>query len=228
MGLSTAVCAGNSIIADFARSSCPNVGVVPTTIDVDGAYARRKQHAPGAELVVGWSGSRTTAQYLEAVLPVLARVAEQVPMRLLVIGAEVDHPGLRIECRPWRSDTEVDDLLDMDVGLMPLVDDEWTRGKCGLKALQYMALGIPCILSPVGVNAEIVTDAENGYWVRTEDDWHRSLDALTDPELRERMGAAARLTVRERYSARVGAEKLAALLRQAVPQRGRTARTSAA
>jgi glycosyltransferase involved in cell wall biosynthesis len=137
-------------------------------------------------------------------------------MRLLVIGAEVAHNDLNIECRPWQSATEVDDLLLMDVGLMPLTDEEWSRGKCGMKALQYMALGIPPIVSPVGVNQSIVEDGMNGFHARSPNDWSRALKMLRDPAARNRLGMAARRRVEEQYSSHVGAVKLARLLEAAV------------
>jgi glycosyltransferase involved in cell wall biosynthesis len=182
------------------------------------AYARCKVVDPSRPYTIGWSGSYSTSMYIRQMLPALASIAKTVPLRLLVIGAEgLSHPELEIECRPWRSATEVSDLLDIDVGLMPLADDAWAWGKCGLKALQYMALGIPAVISPVGVNTEIVTEGENGYLPRTDAEWLQAIQALADPVQRERQGESARITVHERYSAEIGAKKLAALLRRLEP-----------
>jgi len=115
---------------------------------------------------------------------------------------------------PWRAESEAEDLRPIDVGLMPLPDDEWSRGKCGMKALQYMALGIPPVVSPVGANVEIVRDGVEGFHARGADEWReRLLRLLRDGELREQMGRRARARVEERYSARVQAPRLAALLR---------------
>jgi glycosyltransferase involved in cell wall biosynthesis len=125
-------------------------------------------------------------------------------------------PGLDVQLVPWRAETEVPALSAIDVGLMPLPDDEWSRGKCGLKALQYMALGIPPVVSPVGVNSAIVQDGINGFHACTDEEWvDRIALLLRDPELRRRLGAAARLTVETTYSARVQAPRMAAVLRQA-------------
>lgn len=218
--LCAGVSAGNEYLAAHARPLAPIVEVVPTTIDVTGTYAARKAVDPARPYTLGWSGSHSTAMYIRELLPALAEIATRVPLRLLVIGAaNVSHPGLEIECRPWRSDTEVKDLLDIDVGLMPLADDEWARGKCGLKALQYMALGIPAVISPVGVNTEIVEDGVNGFLARVNEDWHRAIAALADPSLRERQGASARASVHARYSAEIGAQRLAGLLRRVVRAR---------
>lgn len=215
MRMSRAIAAGNGYLADYARPFCRDVEIVPTTIDVTHAYVRTKVTRSDGPLTVGWSGSHSTATYIRELLPVLAAAARRVPFRLLVIGAEVSHPELDIECRPWRSATEVDDLLAIDVGLMPLPDDPWTRGKCGLKALQYMALGIPAVVSPVGVNSEIVEPNRNGFTASTPDEWERAIVALQDAQLRAKLGAEARRTVVERYSSETGAERMAALLRRA-------------
>jgi glycosyltransferase involved in cell wall biosynthesis len=220
--MSSGVSAGNAYLAAYASRFCPIVDVVPTTIDTTRTYTRRKVVGGSGPLVVGWSGSHSTVKYIRELLPVLADVGRTVPFRLLIIGVTgVTHPDLDIECRPWRSATELDDILDIDVGLMPLVDDAWARGKCGLKALQYMAAGIPAVISPVGVNTEIVTDGENGFLASVPVDWQRAITALTDPALRARLGAAARATVERRYSADVSAAKLAALLRRVRPDLAR-------
>jgi glycosyltransferase involved in cell wall biosynthesis len=184
---------------------------VPTTIDIDGPYARQKTHSDGGDLVVGWSGSHSTATYIRKLLPVLADIAREVPFRLLVIGAEVDHPELSIECRPWRADTEVDDLLDIDIGLMPLVEDAWSSGKCGLKALQYMALGIPAVVSPIGVNSTIVTPGINGWHATTDGEWRTAIRSLAGAAARTALGARARETVRSGYTPQIAAERFAVL-----------------
>jgi glycosyltransferase involved in cell wall biosynthesis len=211
-----AVSAGNDFIADFARTLCDRVAVVPTTIDINGPYARQKQHSADRELVVGWSGSHSTAMYIRNMLPALAEIAQRMPFRLLVIGAEVQHPGLDIECRPWRSATEVDDLLDIDIGLMPLVEDAWSSGKCGLKALQYMALGIPPVVSPIGVNTQIVRHGVNGFLASTPAEWRQAIEMLRSPEKRVELGSAARDTVRAGYTPEIAAERFAALARAVV------------
>src|SRR5262249_9113636 len=130
-----------------------------------------------------------------------------------VIGAKIDVDGLPIRCFPWSADTEADDLRTFDVGLMPLPDDDWSRGKCGLKALQYMALGIPPVVSPVGVNATIVKDTVNGFHARSDQDWIDRISLILDDEsLRRSLGQQARTTVENSYSARVQALRLAQIL----------------
>jgi glycosyltransferase involved in cell wall biosynthesis len=208
------VTVGNDVLARYAADHARAVTVIPTTIDTE-AYQVHECRA-AARPVVGWSGSATTVPYLRAMASALRELRQRMDYELLVIGGEVAMPGLDVRLVPWRAETEVPDLSAIDVGLMPLPDDEWSRGKCGLKALQYMALGIPPVVSPVGVNSAIVQDGVNGFHARTDEEWvDRIALLLRDPELRRRLGAAARLTVEATYSARVQAPRMAAVLRQA-------------
>ena len=134
----------------------------------------------------------------------------------LRVWCELAIPGVDVRAVPWRAATEVDDLRPLDVGLMPLPDDEWTRGKGGMKALQYMGLAIPPVVSPVGANAAIVQDGVNGFHARSEDEWVARVGSLlADPALRARLGAAGRRTVEETYSAGVQAPRMARVLREA-------------
>lgn len=208
------VTVGNEFLADWARKRASTVSVVPTTIDTD-AYTLAERPV-NARPVVGWSGSLTTAGYLRDLAPALRRLAERVDFELRVVGAVVSIEGVRVACLPWSAVSEVDDLRPLDVGLMPLSDDEWSRGKCALKALQYMALGIPPVVSPVGANVDVVRDGVNGYHARNEEEWvARIASLLANPALRKRMGLAARRTVEETYSARAQAPRMAAVLRKA-------------
>lgn len=213
------VMAGNPYLAEYARRLNPAVSVVPTTIDT----ARYQPRPPrrGGPLVVGWTGSYSSAQYLEVVREALERLRKRVDFRVVVVGGSGFRPaGVTVEERPWRSETEVEDLLDIDVGMMPLPDTDWERGKCGLKALQYMALGIATIVSPVGVNAEIVEPGRNGFHARSTEEWEDSLlRLLTEPDLRERLGQAGRRTVEEGYSADRHGPRVAAIFREAVEAR---------
>ena len=213
--MAAAVSAGNRYLADYAARYSDNVDVIPSTIDPV-SYAEEKKHSAGEPLVLGWTGSVGTAPYLSALLPTLAKIAQTMPLRLRVIGAEVSHPDLDIELIRWRPETEVTDLLAIDVGLMPLPDNPWTRGKCGMKALQYMALGIPAVVSPVGVNDGIVRDGVNGFLARDASEWHRAIEALRDPASRNRLGSNARQTVLNGYSVSDSAARFADLLRSVV------------
>jgi glycosyltransferase involved in cell wall biosynthesis len=212
--LARVVTVGNDVLAEFARRTAQTVRVVPSTIDTDRYVPAPRP--PNPRLVIGWTGSATTLPYLEAMAPTLRELRRIVDFDLRVIGGEVKLEGLSVQCVPWRDSTEVADLRPLDVGLMPLPDDEWSRAKCGLKALQYMALGIPPVVSPVGANRTIVRDGVNGFHADSSADWIDSVRRLAlDPELRRRLGAAARSTVEEGYSARVQALRMGQALRDA-------------
>jgi glycosyltransferase involved in cell wall biosynthesis len=199
--LASHVMAGNPYLAEYAGRFNSRVTVVPTTIDTD--VYRPMPKTTSARCVIGWTGSHSTVQHLRTIEPALRRLASTHDFTLRVIGAsDYSLGGVRVEAMPWRAASEVDDLRPIDIGIMPLPDDRWSRGKCGLKALQYMALGTPAVCSPVGVNAQIIRDGENGRLASTEDEWTAQLQELIEsPGLRTRLGLEARRTVCERYSA---------------------------
>jgi glycosyltransferase involved in cell wall biosynthesis len=158
----------------------------------------------------------TTIQHFDLMIPVLRRLREEygVAVRFKVIGdGRYRDQELGIQGQDWSAETEVSDLSDIDIGVMPLPDDEWARGKCGLKGLQYMALGIPTIMSPVGVNTEIIDDGVNGFLAGDEDEWLTKLTSLIESaELREKLGREGRETVEQRYSVRSQRERYLSLL----------------
>ena len=201
--LSSHVMAGNRYLAEYACRVNPNVTVIPTTIDTD-KYLPESSKPESPTPVIGWSGSFSTVQHLNILRAPLRRLAAREKFRLRIVGApDYRLDGVEVESVPWRSRTEIEDLRVIDIGMMPLPDDDWSRGKCGLKALQYMALGIPAICSPVGVNSDIIRDGVNGFLASTEDDWVEKLATLLrSAELRKRFGLAGRRTVESRYSAR--------------------------
>lgn len=214
------VMVGNEYLRDYALQHNKDVTIIPTTVDTDWyrPEARRSRH--DGIPVIGWTGSYSSHQYLERVFPALKRVAERHPFHMVVVGTEKpDIPGVDVEFRPWRSETEVEDLADVDIGIMPIPDDPWSRGKCGLKALLYMALAAPPVVSPVGVNSDIVCHGENGFHARSEDDWVELLHRLlTDRSLRDRMGRRARRKVEERYSARAVVPRVHRIFGKAVSE----------
>lgn len=203
------VMVGNPYLADYARRYNHHVTVVPTTIDTD-QYLRAPRPEPNVP-VIGWTGSYSTLQHLDTLRSVFQRLAQRHAFQLKVIGSTSDYKieGVQVESIKWRSKTEVEDLSNIDIGVMPLPDDPWSRGKCGLKALQFMALGIPTICSPVGVNSEIIQDNQNGLLADSEDDWVEKLSGLLQSgELRQRLGQAGRATVHEKYSAKTQAPRV--------------------
>jgi glycosyltransferase involved in cell wall biosynthesis len=210
--LSTHVLAGSPYLAEYARRYNNHVTVVPTTIDTE--RYQPQPRSTGGPIFIGWSGSHSTVQHLRRVDRALQRLATTRNFQLRVIGTNAySVQGISVDAMPWRSETEVDDLRRIDIGIMPLPDDRWSRGKCALKALQYMALGIPTVCSPVGVNTDIIQHGENGLLAGSDDEWVESLSRLIDSKpLRERLGAAGRGTVESKYSSAVQAPIVSDLL----------------
>lgn len=198
---------GNDYLAAYARQFNPHAVVNPTTIDTEHLHNQvRDQTAPGP-LVIGWTGTHSTLKYLHPLVPVLAQLeAEGLEFEFRVISnqpPDFEQPLRSLRYLPWRKATEIPDLLTFHIGLMPLKDDPWAQGKCAFKALQYMALGIPALVSPVGMNTEVVQDDVNGYICLEPADWLRHLRRLlTDPVHRQQLGQAARRTIEEHYSVR--------------------------
>jgi glycosyltransferase involved in cell wall biosynthesis len=199
--LASHVIVGNPYLAEYARQSNPHVTIIPTTIDTEKYKMSSKE--PGEVPVIGWTGSFSTVQHLDTLAGALQSLAQRERFRLRVIGTpDYRLEGVDVEAITWRSETEVEDLRPIDIGVMPLPDDAWSKGKCGLKALQFMALGIPTVCSPVGVNTDIIQDGENGFIAGTEKDWVEKLTRLLrSVELRKRLGLASRATVEQKYSA---------------------------
>ncbi len=216
--ISRHVLAGNPYLAAYAGRHSANVSIVPTTIDTE-VYRVRPDGppAPGAPVTVGWTGSYSTVQHLDLLRPVFAELRRRVPFRLVVIGTpdyRVD--GVETVARPWRAASEVEELQQFDVGIMPLPDDDWSRGKCGLKLLQCMAVGAPVVGSPVGVNTDIIQDGENGFLAGTEEEWLDKLGRLIrSAALRKELGERGRRTVEDRYSARHWAPRVGEILASA-------------
>lgn len=191
---------GNSHLAAYAEQYNQNVKIVPTTLDIQ--KMNIKKDVANGKICIGWTGSHTTLKHFELAIPFLKRIAEKFPVKIKIISdISLDNSELEFDFCRWNKDTEMEDLSDFDIGIMPLPDDEWARGKCGFKGLQYMAIGIPAVLSPVGVNTEIIQDGENGFLARNDDEWIEKLSQLIESaDLRKKIGAAGRQTVEERYS----------------------------
>lgn len=215
--LATHVMAGNEYLADYARKENPKVTIIPTTIDTDKYEFIEKVDEPET-ITIGWSGSFSTIQHLDTIRDVLEELGKSENYKLRVIGTpSYKVPGVDTEAMQWRSATELEDLRAIDIGLMPLPDEDWTKGKCGLKALQYMALGIPTICSPVGVNSTIIKDGTNGFLADGRDEWIEKIKRLIhSADLRRKLGKAGRETVEREYSAKAIAPKVLEVLRGSV------------
>lgn len=202
--LADRVFAGNDYLADYARPHNASVVIVPTTIDTD-AY-QPNYSLNKAAVTIGWSGSVSTIAHFTYAIPALTRLKEKYGSRIdiKVIGdANYRYEPLGIVGTAWSSKTEIADLQTIDIGIMPLPDDEWTKGKCGLKGLQYMALEIPTVMSPVGVNTKIIDDGHNGFLASGVDEWVEKLSRLVeDADLRVTLGREGRKKVVEKYSVR--------------------------
>jgi glycosyltransferase involved in cell wall biosynthesis len=221
--MSAQVSVGNSFLAGYARQFNDHVTVIPTAVDIN-RWVPRAQVPPveGRKLVVGWIGSPTTFTYLEGIKDVLAEVSARHPFTLKVSGAgrAVHFPGVDVEVVPWSMADEVSLFNSCDIGVYPLTDDDWSRGKCGFKAIQCMACGVPVVAAAVGVTQEIVTHGVDSMLATTRQDWidHLSL-LLTDHDLRRRMATAGRRTIASRYSLDVTAPQLAGVLNAALSKR---------
>lgn len=212
---------GNEFLASYARKFSDSVRVLPTTIDIN-KYQPPSERRSGSLVRIGWSGSKTTSAHLQTIRPVLLRALADLPVELHVIGdPDFRLPvSERVKVSAWGPASEIGDLSSFDIGLMPLPNDDWSRGKCGLKALQYMALEVPPIVSPVGVNTQIVSDGENGLVADSEEEWLEAIARLVEDEsMRRKLGSAARETVVESYSGQQWAPFFLETLEEAASRR---------
>ncbi len=219
LALSAQVTVGNEFLANYARKFNSHVTVIPTAVDTN-RFVPRPDPLPaeGRKLVVGWIGSPTTFQYLESLKDILAAVSAKHPFTLKVSGAgrTVNFPGVDVQVVPWSMADEVGLFNTCDIGIYPLTDDDWSRGKCGFKAIQCMACGVPVVAAAVGVNREIIAHRVNSMLASTPQEWIDGLTVLlTNSELRQQMAVAGRQTIEERYSLRVTAPQRAAVLHAA-------------
>jgi len=203
ISLSNLIFAGNKYLGDYAKQFNSNVKIIPTTIDTS-IFKREKEYTNNERICIGWSGSHTTIKHFEAAIPFLKKIKQKYGDKVCfkVMGdAEYENKDLGIKGIPWSSETEVPILSGFDIGIMPLPDDQWVKGKCGLKGLSYMSLEVPTIMSGVGVNTEIIKDGINGFIANTDEEWVNKISQLTDSfELRKTLGKNGRKTVEDNYS----------------------------
>ena len=183
--------------------------IIPSTIDFrsySGIVEKENDR-----ICIGWTGSFSTIKHFETLAEVLKKIklphGNKVHFKLIGDPNYVNH-DLELKGQQWKAETEAEDLSDLDIGIMSLPDNEWTKGKCGMKGLQYMALGIPTIMSPVGVNTEIIQDGVNGFLASSGEEWVEKLTLLIEnPDLRKKLGDAGRKTVEEKYSVEANKHK---------------------
>lgn len=198
---SNTVIVGNEYLANYALENNQNVKIFPTTIDTTLYNPIQKSHTD--KIVIGWSGSVTTNKHFETLNEVLLKITHKYPHVeiAMISSAPLEKQSFKIKFIKWSHQSEITDLSQIDIGIMPLPNDEWAKGKCGLKGLQYMAMEIPTIMSPIGVNTEIIRDGENGFLAQSDEEWLTKLEQLIlSEELRKKLGKAGRKTVVEKYS----------------------------
>ncbi|MEM7219827.1 MAG: glycosyltransferase [Pseudomonadota bacterium] len=217
-----AIVCGNDYLADWFSQHHDRVSVVPTGIDTRRFVPGKKDANQQETVVVGWTGSRGNLRYLEAIAPALTAAMAAAPvLRLHVVCDAPPHlPGVdpaRVTFIPWQAATEVRSVQGFDIGIMPLNDGPWERGKCAFKLLQYLACGVPVVASPVGANQTLLDAASIGHAATTNAEWRDALLALSgDASRRERLGQTGRELMIERYDTRVVAAALGRALRQAL------------
>jgi glycosyltransferase involved in cell wall biosynthesis len=213
------VTCGNRHIAEYVESKGARARVIPTVVDTERFRPAPAGAARCGPPVLGWIGTHSTFQYLKAIFPALQELARSHSFRLKVVGAgarEVDLPGVEVESLDWRLEREIADFQSFDVGLYPILADEWAQGKSGFKAIQYMAVGIPFVVSPVGTCAEVGEAGVTHLEATSPEEWTAALASLlADEEGRRRMGEAGRRHAVEHYTVPIQADKLAQALREA-------------
>lgn len=219
ISLSDHVIAGNNFLAEYAQRFNSNVTILPTCIDTAIYKPRAKSHE-SVNVVIGWIGSPWTAIYLSFLNDVFMRIVDRFDnAQIRIVGArnkELEHP--RINYRDWTLSSEVEELQQFDIGIMPLSDDEWAKGKCAFKIIQYMSVGIPVVASSVGMNLDVINNNVNGLLVKTEDEWFQGLSHLIqDASLRSSMGQEGRIITQSKYSVTSNAEKLINILKKVLP-----------
>ena len=211
MAGAAAVTAGNSVLAEYALQHNPTVKQLPTVVDTSRYVPFTGRRNP--VFTVGWIGSPSTASYLPELVAPLAALGAEAPLNFVVIGGKAPSiPNVNVIEVEWQEHTEVDLINTFDVGVMPLPDDDWARGKCAFKLIQYMACAVPVVASPVGANGDVVTLA-SGLMAGTANEWVQALKTIRDDaSLRQRMGEAGRQRVVEHYSLHMALPKLAEMI----------------
>lgn len=215
---SSGATAGNAYLEALClRNSAPVVTRIPSVVDIARYIQEDSADPADRPLTIGWIGTPHTMKHLRAVEPALRRLASEFPLVLMTVGANpLDGYGVSLKQHSWSLDSEVRLINEMDIGIMPLADEPFERGKCGYKLIQYMALAKPVVASPVGVNTEIVSHGTNGFLANDEQGWFNALRELAaSRDMRTAMGVAGRARVVEYYSVQAQAPVVAGVLREA-------------
>jgi len=219
ISISSYVTAGNDYLRDYALTYNKRVEVVPNAIDTKRFKPRPTEtEARSSErTVIGWLGTSGNLYYLKQIEPALQKLSKRYPITLRVVcSSEFSMKGVPVKTIQWNESTEVEELSSFDIGITPLTDDEWTRGKCSLKLLKYMSVGIPTVASPVGFNNRVISDGDNGFLARTQEEWYEKLSILIeDYQLRLQFSKNARRTIEEEYSHDIVIPKFGMVLEKA-------------
>ncbi len=206
------VTAGNRYLADRAKlAGAEWVEIIPSVVDCDRYTLKKKEND---RVTIGWIGSPSTSHYLQPLSDVLGEIQRSHGVRIRLIGSgPIRLRGADVEISRWTEAEEPGLLSSLDIGMMPLVDSPWERGKCGYKLIQYMACGLPVVASPIGVNEELVDSGSNGFLAASREEWKNALIALIEqPQLRKEMGLRGRIKVKKSYTVDVQGPRLASLL----------------
>ncbi len=210
------VIAGNEYLQKNTTPFTHNVTIIPSPIDMT-LYPLKKYSEKNDNITLGWIGATGSIHYLEKMKPVFEALGKKYEdLRLKIIcNVFFDCDNITVEKKLWSEQEEVADIQNLDIGLMPLMDDPWSHGKCGLKILQCLATGVPVVCSPAGVNKEIVKNGVHGFWANTQEEWIEKLEILiNDPVRRERMGMEGRKRVIEHYSLEANAPRMLKIFQQ--------------
>jgi glycosyltransferase involved in cell wall biosynthesis len=209
--IASIVTVGNEYLANYAAQYNKKVFVLPTTINTN-YHKQSANNKKGESICIGWTGTTTTLKHYEEAIPVLLRLKEKYQNKIyfkVIVNSEIWNREIDVKLVKWSGENEIEELSEFDIGIMPLPNDEWSRGKCGFKGLQCMALGIPVIMSPVGVNNQIIVSGQNGFLAEDENQWFDTLcNLIENAELRQKTGEAGRKTVEKKYSVNVWNEKV--------------------
>ncbi len=194
------IAAGNAYLAQKAKEFNNQVILLPTVVNTEKTYIPKKHNTN--QITIGWTGSHSTSNYVKPILPILNKLHEKYPFRFLLISNQIPDFSLPfMEFRKWNKENEIDDLNDLDIGIMPLPINEWTKGKCGFKLIQYQALEIPAVSTNLAPNDKIIIHNTSGFLCNKEEEWFQALEKLlVSQALREKFGKMGREQIVKNYS----------------------------
>jgi glycosyltransferase involved in cell wall biosynthesis len=213
---SSVVTVGNQFLAAYAKQYCNNTRIIPTVVDTENVHNNSKNQEE-TPLTIGWTGTFTNFIHLPLAIPAIKQLQDKYDFDFLII-ADKDPvlKDIKYSFTPWNKETEITDLLKMHIGIMPLINTDVQLGKCAFKAIQYMSLGIPAVVTPIGANCEVVDNGINGYWADTDNEWYDTLEQLIiNKDLRYKLGTEAKEKITKKYSVKATADSFICLFAKA-------------